>query len=158
MLCNSCSQFDSLPWKNIRMHCLQSSLQEEEELATLDLTAIGDSEDEIDALEAASLAREERREVHKLLPSGRSRKYLEEPCVKLYHWWHEPVDRPWDCICCGKDIAPCSWFVRAVFRIATHWSFTGFITLCILVNTLTLGLDMYPSPPVLTDTLEVILN
>ena len=23
MLCNSCSQFDSLPWKDIRMHCLQ---------------------------------------------------------------------------------------------------------------------------------------
>jgi hypothetical protein len=153
--------------KKEEAHANMEALKEEEELEKLEReTAENVDLNAADMAEAVDDARDHRaalREVHKCLPPGRTRGYLQRPCVKLYNWWNTPIDRPWKCICscCGdiekaKDVKVCSYFITLWFKVATHWAFSGFITACILINTITLALDMYPSPQLLTDTLEII--
>ena len=84
---------------------------------------------------------------------------------KVAAYWNADLTKVWCQRCAvaeGKG-APgtafsiaCAWPVKLVHAFVEHWLFQTFIICCILLNSVTLSLDVYPPEPLLESILEYI--
>ena len=65
----------------------------------------------------------------------------------LARWWGQPIDEPW---------LPKVKVCQVAYKVVNGNVFSGIIVICILLNTVTLSLDMYPERPELALVLDII--
>jgi len=133
----------SINGDELRLILPASMTEEEIRVFILKADADGSGEIEFDELAAAlaelDLYEKHQRELH----SGYMMRFMKN----VARWWYRPADISW------LRKIPCC---RAMYAFVEGRIFGGIIVFCILLNTVTLSLDMYPERPTLALVLEII--